>query len=537
MNREKKTPHVLAAALLILVMTVIFASAAMAEEGWVTKGKKTYFYVQSDAGPVKAVGLQKIGSKYFYFNEKGVLQTGWVLTADGYRYFYMQGKNGVKGKMYTGLKNIKGKIYYFDPATGVLQTGLTELKQGTYYFKMKGKAGVMGRAYTSKWATVNGKRYYFDAKGKMAKSKWIKGYYVGADGVKLVNTVTPDGYKVNKNGKKVSKKKVDGWVKLSGKWYFFKVKTGFYKSRFVTLKDNTYYLSKEGPRVYGWQDIDGYRYYFDTSTGVMQTGLTGISGKDYYFDADGRLQISKTVDGYVTDSTGAIVDTSYASGNGKARILVVAGHGQGDSGAVSSLGQEYLKTREFASLVVAQLKNNGKVDVEYYKNGSTSYDLYQQHVKSLGSSGANISSKITGSGSYKNKVLTACKKNANLPVLTNYDYVLEIHFNATAASSKDLKGNGTQKGFSYYVNSKKTKRKVETSTISKIKNLGFAIFGSGIHSSSTLFNARICQELGVNYALAETAFIDDKDDMKFYNSHKLDMAKALAAAIEEYYGS
>ena len=121
-------------------------------------------------------------------------------------------------------------------------------------------------------------------------------------------------------------------------------------------------------------------------------------------------------------------------------------------------------------------------------------------------------------------------------MLTDYDYVLEIHFNATAASSKDLTGNGQQKGFSYYVNTKKKTRTIEKNTIKKMKALGFATFGSGIHNSSTLFNARICQEVGVNYALAETAFIDDKDDMKFYNKHKKDMAKAAAAAIEEYFG-
>ena len=54
-------------------------------------------------------------------------------------------------------------------------------------------------------------------------------------------------------------------------------------------------------------------------------------------------------------------------------------------------------------------------------------------------------------------------------------------------------------------------------------------------ASSTLFNARICQELDVSYGLLETAFIDDGDDMKFYTANKTKMAKAVSDAIVKYF--
>ena len=51
------------------------------------------------------------------------------------------------------------------------------------------------------WKKINGKWYHFKKDGYMSKSQWIGNYYVGTDGAMLVNTTTPDGYKVDENGK------------------------------------------------------------------------------------------------------------------------------------------------------------------------------------------------------------------------------------------------------------------------------------------------------------------------------------------------
>ena len=53
--------------------------------------------------------------------------------------------------------------------------------------------------------------------------------------------------------------------------------------------------------------------------------------------------------------------------------------------------------------------------------------------------------------------------------------------------------------------------------------------------SSGLFNAKTCQSKGVSYGLLETAFIDDKDDMEYYNKNKEAMAKAVANALVSYF--
>ncbi|WP_049962523.1 tetratricopeptide repeat protein [Oribacterium sp. FC2011] len=125
-------------------------------------------------------------SKY-HFNE-------WVDESDGRHYY---DENGVTVK---GWFQHEEKWYLFD-GNGVMLTGFREDKENTYYL---GTDGIM----LTGWQEINGKRYYFDESGAMLKNQWIDNtFYVGADGAMLVDTVTPDGKKVGKDGKK----KDDTW--------------------------------------------------------------------------------------------------------------------------------------------------------------------------------------------------------------------------------------------------------------------------------------------------------------------------------------
>ena len=518
---------------LMAMFTLFMTSTAMAaKSGWYQKGSKIYYYfTENDEGTVgkKALGLQKIGSKYFYFDKSGVLQTGWKETEEGFRYFETKGSMGKKGAMYTGLKTV-GKYKYYFEKNGVVAVGLKTVKGKTYYFNTGKTLGTRGRATINKWKTIKSVKYYFGADGVMVKNGWAKKtFYMDANGEMLKNTVTPDGYLVGEDGKKVGNSKVKGWVKISGKWHYYDAsRKKLLVSAWKTVSGKKYYLNEKGIRVTSWQTIGKYKYYF-SSKGVLQTGWQTISGKKYYFGTNGRMQTNTTVDGYVIDANG--VATKPAGS--KPKVLIIPGHGQGDSGATSSWGYESKYTREFAKLIYNQLKSTGKVDVTYYKNGSINYDCYQQNVKTLGSAGLNIASKITGKGTIKEKVLAGIKTNSNLPVFTEYDYVLEVHFNAMA-SGKNPQGDGSYMGTGFYINSYKKKYSLEKSIISSFVKLGFKQWGAGVFASGTLFNARICQELGVDYGLLETAFIDDGDDMKFYTGHKNQMAKAVSEAIVKY---
>ena len=532
MRRRYRTSgrKIIRLALLFALLAGTIVPAAPPEAGWHTEGKNTFYYVSAAQEMIRAVGLQQIDGSFYYFKSDGTMQTGWVATADGYRYFQPEGAAGQRGAMYTGLHRISGKWYHFSE-NGVLSTGFCELKKGCYFFRKTGAAGVIGSAVTKAWVKCSGAKRYFDAKGKMVTDAWVGDYYVGPSGARVTSAVTPDGYVVGKKGRKVSRLTASGWKRVKGRYYYFNAKTGkLARNKFKTIDGETYYLDENGARVKGWKIIGSYKYYFN-SQGQRQSGKVTIDGKSYYFNSKGRLQISATVDGYTTDENGEIISGNGSAG--KKKILVVAGHGQGDPGATSSLGMEYIKTREFAKMICDGLSSDGMVSVDYYKDGSTDYDMYQRSKAALGS----LTSSITGRGSVAAKVKKALKQTSAVPDLWEYDYVLEVHFNAAVA--KDEKGNGVCKGFGIYVNADKSAkaRTIDNRIVANMRSTGSAIWGGGVVESSTLLNARVCNELGVNYSLIETAFIDDRDDMKFYKSKKKAMAKAVVKAIESCFGS
>ncbi|WP_049962173.1 tetratricopeptide repeat protein [Oribacterium sp. FC2011] len=134
-------------------------------------------------------------SKY-HFNE-------WVDEFDGRHYY---DENGLS---VTGWLKLKEKWYLFD-GNGVMLTGFRDDKGNTYYLTTDGIM-VIG------WQDINGKRYYFNENGEMLKNQWIDDtFYVGADGAMLVDTKTPDGKKVGKDGRK----KDEAWKQA----YILKIK-------------------------------------------------------------------------------------------------------------------------------------------------------------------------------------------------------------------------------------------------------------------------------------------------------------------------
>lgn len=56
----------------------------------------------------------------------------------------------------------------------------------------------------SAWQNIDDNYYYFDDAGYMVSNCWIGNYYLGATGAMLKNTTTPDGYRVDENGKWIS---------------------------------------------------------------------------------------------------------------------------------------------------------------------------------------------------------------------------------------------------------------------------------------------------------------------------------------------
>ena len=99
-------------------------------------------------------GKQTINGMVYFFDESGVLQTGWV--KDGKRWRYYDGAKAHKGWLYLKADG-EEKIYYLNKE-GLLESG--------------------------KWVKIKGKWYYFYSDGTLAINTQIDGYEVDSKGVR-----------------------------------------------------------------------------------------------------------------------------------------------------------------------------------------------------------------------------------------------------------------------------------------------------------------------------------------------------------------
>lgn len=163
------------------------------------------------------------------------------------------------------------------------------------------------------------------------------------------------------------------------------------------------------------------------------------------------------------------------------RILLIAGHGDGDCGAVGNGYKEADLTREVAALLKAEL--DGYADV-------TIADINKNWFSYLKANSFNFKP---------------------------YDYVIEIHFNA---------GGGT--GTEIYITTSEKTHGVETEIVKGISNIGFSNRGVKRKNWSVIEKVK---KQGVSSALLEVCFIDNSYDMKLYQNKKKEIIKAIANGV------
>ena len=184
------------------------------------------------------------------------------------------------------------------------------------------------------------------------------------------------------------------------------------------------------------------------------------------------------------------------------KILLISGHGAGDSGAVAKINGKTYKEATETIVMVKKIKNQ----LNKYRNVSVT--LYP-----------------TGRNAYEDA------KNGKLQMnFADYDYILEVHFNACV---NDLKGNGKTTGVEIYITNYDVTKKTETLIVEEIAKLGLKNRGVKQYNYTVINRAK---KAGAESALLETCFIDDADDMAIYLKNKAAIAKAVAKAIAKSYG-
>lgn len=173
------------------------------------------------------------------------------------------------------------------------------------------------------------------------------------------------------------------------------------------------------------------------------------------------------------------------------KILLISGHGAGDSGAVGCEYKEADLTRTATNILAGKLAAYD-VSVTRYP---VARDAYQDN------------------------------RNGSLALhLDGYNLVIEVHFN-------DYNGDAYGTECLY----KPSGMKALASKVSAaIASCGF--YNRGAKKRTDLANMNLCARKGIPYILIETAFIDNKADMKLYHAKIYDLWGKVADAVCQYYG-
>ena len=145
--------------------------------GWIKDIMGRWFFVNQETGNKEKGWFCDVTSKlWYYLNEDDgyMLSDSWFCDPESGRWYYLD----ANGAMCTGWINVDGKQYYLDK-NGAMCTGWNML-DGIWY--LLGGDGAM----LTGWQKVGGKYYYMTEDGKC-----------------LINTTTPDGYKVDGRGARI----------------------------------------------------------------------------------------------------------------------------------------------------------------------------------------------------------------------------------------------------------------------------------------------------------------------------------------------
>ena len=168
------------------------------------------------------------------------------------------------------------------------------------------------------------------------------------------------------------------------------------------------------------------------------------------------------------------------------KILLIAGHGAGDPGAIGNGYKEAYLTRELVRLIYDGLSEY-QVDVDIYNQGHNAFYDVQNGTFKVG----------------------------------KYDYALEVHFNAASSSA-----HGTE----IFVTDAENDITVEKNIMKEMKRYFTLRDGDGVKVTNFLVITTL-KNMGISSALLETCFISNKNDMKVYQENKNDIANDISVSI------
>ena len=347
----------------------------------------------------------------------------------------------------------------------------------------------------------------------------------------IVDFQLPDGEFLDTNNRNF--KIADGLNKINNIWYYFKnnqvdtnytglvKKDGawFYVEKGVLNWNYTGLVKKDGAWFYVEKGVLNWNYtglvkkdgaWFYVEKGVLNWSYTGLVKKDgtWFYVEKGVLNWQYS--GYVKkDNVWSYVKNGVLSGNytglvkdlqmQEFKLMLIAGHGQGDSGAVGNGYKEADLTRDLVNRIYAVAVQKGiKV---------SAYDMNKNAVKQI--------------------------RAGNIPNFTGNHYCLEVHFNSSAKN--------TSRGTMFYIHKDENGWSVEENILQRMYNLGSRKAWDGVVKASRQFPSGLLvqnnsKSQGVPHGLLETCFISSNEDVNWYLNNRDNIAQQVVEGIIEGYG-
>ena len=209
-------------------------------------------------------------------------------------------------------KQLNGKWWYQHKDGTCTKNDFETISGQTYYFD--------GNGYmVTGWKKINNKYYFFNASGVMVKDAWQGSYYLGYDGVMKTNSFTPDGYYVGSDGVYLRNQKVT----VDGKVYYLNADGKVAKNQW----SGDYYLDGNGNVVKNkwignyWCGEDG-KYvknaWVDNNKSYVNENGVYVTNQwigDYYVNGSGVKVTNAWVGSYWCDSDGKYVKSSWVDNN------------------------------------------------------------------------------------------------------------------------------------------------------------------------------------------------------------------------------
>ena len=255
----------------------------------------------------------------YYFDENGKMKAnafveGYYLGADG-KYVKNQWiKDG--GKDYFMDANGKAKKNawqggYYLGSDGAMLTN-TFTPDGYY-------VGSDGAYYTNRWFKDHKNDYFVNAAGKVVKNAWQGAYYLGKDGVMLTNAFTPDGFYVGADGAYVRNQKItvegkDYYLNAYGKVAKNQWAGDYYLDKNGNVSKNTwagsYWCGEDGKYVKNaW--VDNNKSYVNENGVYVTNQWIG----DYYLNGSGVKVTNAWVGSYWCGNDGKYMKSSWVDDN------------------------------------------------------------------------------------------------------------------------------------------------------------------------------------------------------------------------------